>query len=238
MACTPEFLADFARTVSRARLFRYLVAAKQDFDLALSLYEKNVLLSQAIFGFLQGVEVSVRNSIHHVLSQDPNKLNWIQDNLPLPWPVPAPTHLTLTLPMLDMLTQAQRKTGMNASVGKLIAELNFGFWADLIGSRYEHIWRNSLHKAFPHAQVPRNRVHWRLESIRHLRNRIAHHEPIITSTNTVRTGRFDETHLTLDSLVERVKWISPPTADWLSATTSIGDAGAILKQVSALGITL
>ena len=182
MAYTPDFLADFSRTVSRVRLFRYLVAADQDFDLALRLYERNVLLSQAVFGFLHGLEVAVRNSIHHVLSQDLNRTNWIEDHLPLPWPDPAPSHLDFTLPMSDMLSLARTKIGTAASVGKVIAELNFGFWADLIGARYDPIWRKSLHKAFPHAHVPRKIVHWRLESIRSLRNRIAHHEPIITHT--------------------------------------------------------
>jgi hypothetical protein len=234
----PQFLADFARTVSRVRLFRYLVAADQDFELALSLYEKNVLLSQAVFGFLHGLEVAVRNSIHHVLSQDLNKINWIKNHLQLPWPDPAPSHLDFTQPMLEMLTQAHRKIGTTASVGKLIAELNFGFWVDLIGARYDHIWRNSLHKAFPHAHVPRKIVHWRLESIRHLRNRIAHHEPIITSTNTVCTGRFDETHITLGALVECVNWVSPSTADWLTATTHIGQAEHILNSVAAMDLTL
>lgn len=238
MSHAPEFLADFSRTVSRVRLFRYLVAAGQDFDLALSLYEKNVLLSQAVFGFLHGLEVAVRNSIHHALSQDLNKMNWIQDHLQLPWPDPAPSHLDLTQPMLDMLTQAHKKIGATASVGKVIAELNFGFWADLIGARYDSIWRKSLHKAFPHAHVPRKIIHWRLESIRNLRNRIAHHEPIITSTNTLCTGRFDETHMSLNALVECVNWVSPATADWLTATTHINQAKQILQDVAAMELTL
>ena len=236
----PEFIADFGRTVTRVRLYRYLTAARQDVELALGLYEKNVLLSQAIFGFLHGLEVAVRNSISYSISQDLGRIDWIQHNLPLPWPDPAPPRLELTQPMAGMLAEAHRKIGRgpNPPVGKVIAELNFGFWPALIGNRYEHIWRNSLHKAFPHAHVQRSLIHWRLESIRHLRNRIAHHEPILTSNNTVCTGRFEEPRISLNALFECVVWISPATADWLTTTTRFGQAGQILEEVAAMGITL
>lgn len=238
MVYTPEFIADFGRTVTRARLFRYLTATHQDLELALGLYEKNVLLSQAIFGFLHGLEVAVRNSISYSLSQDLGRINWIQHNLALPWPHPAPPRLEFTLPMSEMLAEAHRKIGPNPPVGKVIAELNFGFWAALIGNRYEHIWRNSLYKAFPHAHIQRSLIHWRLESIRHLRNRIAHHEPILTSNNTVCTGRFEESRISLNALFECVGWVSPATADWLMTTTSFRQADQLLQEVAAMGITL
>lgn len=90
MAHAPEFIAKLSRTVSRVRLFRYLRASQQDIELALILYEKNVLLSLAVFGFLHGLEVAVRNSIHYVLSRDLVSPNWIRDNLPLAWAKPAP----------------------------------------------------------------------------------------------------------------------------------------------------
>jgi hypothetical protein len=238
VAHAPEFIAELSRTVSRVRLFRYLRATQQDIELALTLYEKNVLLSQAVFGFLHGLEVAVRNSIHYVLSRDLCSTNWIQDNLPLDWPKPAPSHFTLTKPMSDMLNFALFKLGPSPSVGKLIAELNFAFWVDLLGARYEYVWVNSLHKAFPEAHHPRNRVHWRLDTIRHLRNRVAHHEPIITSSGQVCTGRFEEKHISLSALVECVSWVSPHTAQWLTETTYIRQAEGILEEVAAMDITL
>jgi hypothetical protein len=238
VAHTPEFIAELSRTVSRVRLFRYLRASQQDIELALTLYEKNVLLSQAVFGFLHGLEVAVRNSIHYVLSRDLGSPNWIQDNLPLAWPKPAPSHFKLTKPMSDMLELALSKLGPSPSVGKLIAELNFGFWVDLLGARYEYLWVKSLHQAFPEAHHPRNIVHWRLDTIRHLRNRVAHHEPIITSTDQVCTGRFEEKLIHLRALAECVSWVSPHTAQWLTETTYIRQAEDLLEEVAATDITL
>ena len=238
MAHAPEFIAELSRTVSRVRLFRYMRASQQDIELALTLYEKNVLLSQAVFGFLHGLEVAVRNTIHYVLSRDLGGPNWIQDNLPLAWPNPSPSHFKLTKPMSDMLGLALTKLGKSPAIGKLIAELNFGFWVDLLGARYEYLWVKSLHQAFPEAHHPRNIVHWRLDTIRHLRNRVAHHEPIITSSGQVCTGRFEEKHISLNALVECVSWVSPHTAQWLTETTYIRQAEHILEEVAAMDIAL
>lgn len=65
-----EFLADLDRRASRARLSRYLTAASGSVDQAIQLYEKNVLLSEALFGFLHGLEIAVRISLHVTVSGD------------------------------------------------------------------------------------------------------------------------------------------------------------------------
>lgn len=79
--------------------------------------------------------------------------------------------------MQNMLSEARNKAGRTATLGKVIAELPFGFWTLLVSNRYESLWRLSLHRAFPHARSRRQIIHWRLDAIRFLRNRIAHHEP-------------------------------------------------------------
>lgn len=79
-----EFLADLDRTLTRGRLSRYLTATGGNLDEALQLYEKNMAVSEALFGILHGVEVSVRNSLHHALSTDLGVEDWYQNGLPLP----------------------------------------------------------------------------------------------------------------------------------------------------------
>ena len=44
--------------------------------IALQLYEKNVAVSEALFGILHGVEITVRNSLHHALSGDIGLEDW------------------------------------------------------------------------------------------------------------------------------------------------------------------
>jgi hypothetical protein len=92
-----DFLADLERTLTRVRIARYITATGGDLAEALQLYEKNIALSEALFGFLHGLEIAVRNSLHHVLSADIGTQDWYKNNLQLPFPtVPR---LVFTIPM-------------------------------------------------------------------------------------------------------------------------------------------
>src|SRR5690348_9339873 len=82
---TAQFLACIDRVVSRERLSRYLVATSGDIPKALELYEHNIAVSEALFGFLHGLEVAVRNSIHHTLSKDIGSPIWYDGGCILPW---------------------------------------------------------------------------------------------------------------------------------------------------------
>jgi hypothetical protein len=222
--------------MSRARLARYMAAAGGNVDLALELYEKNLALSEGLFGLLHGLEIAVRNSIHHVLSTDIGRQDWYRDGHPLPFPTVK--RISFTGPMNSMITDARTNAGGGAPVGKVIAELTFGFWPNMLTSRFEDLYRASLYKAFPAAKVPRKPIHWRLETIRRLRNRIAHHEAILTSRNEVYTGFIDQPTMTLPAILECVTWVSPPTADWLRNTTRYNQAAALLAQVAASGVVI
>jgi hypothetical protein len=63
MSATPpgysaQFFLSIERTVTKARLSRYLTASSQDFTQAVQLYEYNVQLSEALYGILHGLEVT------------------------------------------------------------------------------------------------------------------------------------------------------------------------------------
>jgi hypothetical protein len=234
-----DFIADLDRTITRGRLSRYLTATAGDTERALQLYEKNMALSEALFGFLHGLEVALRNSIHDVLSRDIGQADWYRDGLQLPKAVfPVARRLTFTGPMNRMISDARFNAGVGAPVGKVIAELTFGFWPGMLSHHFEPLWDPSLHKAFPAAHKPRRYIHWRFRTIQHLRNRIAHHEPILTSTNEVQTGFIDQRKMTLRVILEAAQWVSPPTADWLRTSTRYNAAVAILAEVAASGVTL
>jgi hypothetical protein len=71
------------------------------------------------------------------------------------------------------------------SNGQLVAELKFVFWQHMFAARHDvRLWRPNLVAAFPNVRtqdraVLRGRILADLDAIRRLRNRIAHHEPII-----------------------------------------------------------
>lgn len=236
---TPGFLASVERTISKERLTRYLAATKQDMDAALTLYEHNVEISEALFGFLHGLEVAVRNSIHYTLCADLGVSDWYRGGTPLPW---SKTHeqLSFTSVMRDMITTAKDKAGSAPTPGKVIAELTFGFWPSLIAKNFNaSLWVPCLHKAFPHAgPIKRREIHRRLDTIRWLRNRIAHHEPIATSRNVVRTGSFAQPDIALAEILECVEWVSTDAAIWLKTQSRYRQAEALLAAINQMGVSL
>jgi hypothetical protein len=140
--------------------------------------------------------------------------------------------------MQKMIDKARRSVGTPAPVGKLIAELPFGFWPFLISGQFHGLWSISTHRAFPYARIPRPHVHRRLETIQRLRNRIAHHEPILSSRNAIYTGHASQPMIGLADILECAKWISPATADWLHQTTRYESARILLSEVASSGIHL
>ncbi len=75
-----------------------------------------------------------------------------------------------------------RKLRRPETPGRVVVELNFGFWKFLVAKRYEAtLWTGHLRRAFPNLQ-PQNRatVYRALDELHTLRNRIARHEPIHT----------------------------------------------------------
>ncbi len=222
---TRQFLLSIERTVSRERLKRYLCATHQDTVRAMELYEHNVALSEALYGYLHGLEVAVRNAIHNALTLSYNTPHWY-DLAPLSF-----YHQD------KFIGQAKRDAGLNAPAGKVIAELMFGFWTDLVSHSYHwSLWVPHVAQAFPNAGVHRRNVHRRLQSIRWLRNRIAHHEPILTSQNRIYTGH--QQFITLAELNECTEWICLDTACWLKTRFRYQQAEAILNQLSSTGLTL
>ena len=93
-----QFLASIERTVTRERLRRYLRATRQNIPHALLLYKYNVALSEALYGLLHGLEVTVRNAVHRALTASYGAPTWY-DCTPL------------SAYWKDELTRAKRRVG-------------------------------------------------------------------------------------------------------------------------------
>jgi hypothetical protein len=106
--------------------------------------------------------------------------------------------------MIENAASALRKSSTaRPSSDDIVAEVKFAFWVGLLGPHYDStIWRETFYKAF----TPRHRktVHGRLNAIRRLRNRVAHHEPI-----------FHRSPLHLHSeIIEAIGWMCTDTMAW------------------------
>jgi hypothetical protein len=152
---------------------------------------------------MQPLEISLRNSIHHVMQQDTGQAHWY-DNFPLIQPKEQES--------IEEAKKNLKRWKKQVTPARVIAELTFGFWVRLSASSYEKtLWVKHLYKAFPEMKPPdRGTAFHRLDMIRTLRNRIAHHEPIFTRS----------VHQDYLQIVEAIRWICPVTAAWVEATNS------------------
>jgi hypothetical protein len=225
LAHSPQLLKEIERAVSRERLKRYLAATSQDLDRAIFLYEQNVALSEMTFGLLHGLEVAVRNSMHDQLSLHFKTPYWFNK-----------AHLSNY--SQDKIAAAVRDAGgPSASPGKVVAELMFGFWTDLAAQRYHWtLWQPCLSVAFPSGKLARPVIHRRLEDIRWLRNRVAHHEPILTSGRSLYAGH--QKRISFAQLTECGDWISPSVGGWLRTHFRFAEATAILEAAATSGWAL
>lgn len=167
-------LAQLRTVISIARLEAYRVSPDdKDMDL-LSRYAWNIGLSEALYPSLQNLEVSLRNSLNLAISQHIGNDQWFDIGASILQPQ--------ELQSVSAVKMKLKKRNQILEPGRIISELNFGFWTSLMDSRYEQIlWPILLRRSFP--RMPRNlrtrrNLSKRLNQIRRLRNRVFHHEPI------------------------------------------------------------
>ncbi|MFF1673534.1 hypothetical protein ACFVWN_27705 [Nocardiopsis flavescens] len=151
---------------SSPRLAPYLRHSGGDAVRAVNLYHWNVMVSAAFYGPLHTFELALRNSLHSHLSTHFEQGDW-WDRAPL------------DSEGQRLVRQAKARCHRSAGTDDIVTELSLGFWSSLVARRYDRdLWVPVLHRAFPGYRGPRRVLQDRLYSLRLLRNRIMHHEPI------------------------------------------------------------
>jgi hypothetical protein len=197
-----ESQTELAKFLTSERLTAYLIATQGDTRSAIRLYERNTRLSEHLYGVLQACEVALRNSIHLNLSIGFSRTDWY-DCIKF-------GHRELL--MVGEAKLAVQKFKSRVTPGQIVAVLTMGFWNRLLSPEYEKaLWVPYLHKAFPHYRKPdRVLIFARLEEIRRLRNRVAHHEPIFKKDQMREYAK----------ILEAIRWICPATAAWVDSSSS------------------
>ena len=198
---TPEDMAAIRASISADRFATYLTAAKGNERHALDLYLYNARLAKAFLYPLHVGEVTLRNAIDGVL----------QDLHGAAWPTNRGFQAQLTQESLKSLTKALQRAGAiqpNPPRGQVVATLTFDFWSNLFRPDYDRpLWQVNLRKALPHClpRTTRAEVQILVRDINFLRNRIAHHEPILS---------VNATRLHAD-IVRLVEMRNPSMSRWL-----------------------
>lgn len=157
--------------LSRDRLSKYHDLAAGNKEQAYKLYAVNTAVSESLYTPLQMLEVALRNAFHRVLTDRYGNF-WVYE--------PGVITDTFQRQKIKETTQdliAQKK---KLTPSGIVAGLTFGFWTSLLNRKYENtLWRQCIFSVFRGTFSTCREVNGVLVPIRILRNRIAHHEPII-----------------------------------------------------------
>lgn len=176
----PNVRNAWLETLSSARFQTYVIAAAGDEEKALLIYRWNSQVSAAWMPDLALVEIGLRNAIHDALSVATGHVDW--------W-----HHIALDAKternIFDTILRVTRQYGV-ATPGHVVSDLSLGNWVRLLGTGgrkngiaidyFKTLWRPHLSKRFSSA-TSRQDLYQRCETLRQLRNRIAHHEPLLTT---------------------------------------------------------
>lgn len=170
---------DFEQIITTARMNRYLVACDGNSRKAMTLYRKNLQLTQELFTVISCFEVALRNAIDKkfttVLGSD-----WLRDGADSGG-IFDNSRCRLTK---QNINEAKDKL-YTYSHFKLVAELGFGFWRFMFAQNQYAATNKVLLQIFPSKPISTltqqyNNVYIfnQLAKLNHIRNRMAHHEPI------------------------------------------------------------
>jgi len=196
---TDEILDELDRAFSAERLSNSHSQAGGNRAEGWNLYLRNTALSESLYSPLQGLEILLRNALGDKIRGKYGEKWFDNPNFPLDYRQKQ---------ILEKSKSELNRRNIELTHGRMLAELNYGFWTGILGRRYETtLWRPLFHKAFPHAQKPllRKHAHKKLDGLRILRNRIAHHEPI-SNRDLMNDYKI---------ILELSAWISPIAAGWI-----------------------
>lgn len=166
-------LPAMRQAISEPRFAPYLREAKGDETAALELYKWSTRMTSATYELIAHVEVFMRNAIDRALSQ-----GYRDETCGIPWLLREPPlkveAMRRVTDVRDRLRDQHRE-----SRHQIVAGLSFGFWAGMLGPRYEEEWRLSLRHAFPGGNGTRKEAAILAEGIRKFRNRLAHHDSVL-----------------------------------------------------------
>lgn len=155
-------------SLSTERFETYLERAGYKKSYAFELYLYNSRLAKSFLFPLQILEVSVRNSINNLFINEFG-IDWVND---------VQFRKILNTHSLSSLDKAIDRSKSNNN-WDIVSNITFDFWSNLFRDEYDRpLWQTRIHLLFS-GSVTRKKIQKELEYLNFLRNRIAHHEPIL-----------------------------------------------------------
>lgn len=196
------FIQTLEPWISHERLEAYRPSGGDDFAMLVT-YLHNIKMCEALYTPLGFLEVSLRNSLHASFTSLYGSPMWFSLNGIL-----EPRQVQQVAKVTSRIT----REGKAATADRIVSELNFGFWVELLSTPYDaKLWRPNKSRALKtsFARVPkrfrrRHVIYKRYNHLRQFRNRVFHHETIWN-----RVTLPNDYH----KICEAIRWISPEMAD-------------------------
>lgn len=171
--------SEFANILTHARMNRYLLACGGNTRKAMTLYRKNLRLTQELFTVISCFEVALRNKIDITVTNSLGN-DWLRG---------AASRGGIFDSSRCRLSRDNINDAINKlhtySHHKLVAELGFGFWRYMFAQNQFNATGRILLRVFPSkpkstptAQYNNVYIFNQLAKLNEIRNRMAHHEPI------------------------------------------------------------
>jgi hypothetical protein len=167
-------------------------------------YLWNIELCEALYPSLCALELTLRNSLHLVLTNHYGRDDWYD---------------VIALQRDEARARDSTKSKIRTAKkpvlpGRMVSGLSFGFWTGILSSLYGNspkgpqLWTSPhsplLVSAFPHApathQQYRGQVHFRFNELRRFRNRVFHYECIFDNPLLIQKHA---------DIIDSIGWISP-----------------------------
>ncbi len=179
-------MEKYSQTYSAERLLSFAYSKHDAIQNIIDNYKNNIQISQAIYPELCTLEVILRNSIDNILRKYISD-TWIEDEIANNVWLDSSEYKTLVKAYNDTKDECFAAS-KDFAIGKVVANLNFGFWTNLCVKKYNSkIWNKpkcfyGVFVNYPHKHSI-NYIAKKLYTIRRLRNRVFHYEKIFKYPN-------------------------------------------------------
>lgn len=214
MTITREKLGKYASTLSVERLLSFKIDDSDTVDMLIERYKKNLRISQALYPELSTLEVTLRNAIDTMLRTCISE-TWIEDEIQQQRILSDHEHAKL-ITAYNEIKKAYPDNDF--TLGKVIANLNFGFWTNLCSKWYcSNIWNKGccfkgVFVNYPSEVNNIGVIAAKLRLIRRFRNRIFHYEPIF---------KFPQNTLKIyNQIMEIISYLPSDNSDILKDTST------------------
>ena len=176
----------YSTTYSTERLVSFAYTSNDTVCDVITNYSNNIKISQAIYPELCTLEVILRNAIDSTLKKYISE-TWLEDEVNNNILLDSSEYKILVKAYNDTKDEC-RISSKDFTVGKVVANLNFGFWTNLCVKKYNaKIWNKQkcFYGVFPNypSKYSINDIARKLYAIRRFRNRVFHYEKIFKYPN-------------------------------------------------------